>query len=174
VDILANSDPLSPPQSTPATVEAACEGLDVLYQQLDHAREALLVASMRWIAAQGCPEGQRARGAISHHDAGYLALRKALLQAEKTYARLFFHRIPHQLAVVRGLAEGRVAPQRESWARDHHPDLVQRIAEGWDAMQMHQHGSREWERGRRKMQSAQMKLLSAWEARDRTADEEEC
>jgi hypothetical protein len=52
VDILPNSDPLSPPQSTTTTVEAARDQLDVLYQQLDHAREALLVASMRWLAAQ--------------------------------------------------------------------------------------------------------------------------
>jgi hypothetical protein len=91
--------------------------LDELYVDLNIAREILLDATAKWIAANGWPEGARMRGALSRQDPVYIDLRKAMLRA----------------------------------ARD---------------MQTHSQGSRGWSRARQRWQSAQLRLLDAWEQRE--------
>lgn len=138
--------------------------LDVLNRELDEAREKLLTCSMRWQAAQGVPEGGRFnRGAVSHQDSGYLQLRRELLKAEREYHRYLHHKIPHQLALIRHLAESQVAPMREAWAQEHYPRLVEAIAVAALGMEAHPQGSKAWLRARARWNTSQIKLLDLWE-----------
>lgn len=159
--------PFEPPDSyselTQQELVAARQHLDTLNRELDEAREVLLLCSGRWQAAQGTPEGRFNRGAISRNDDAYLTLRRELLKAEHTYHRYLYHKIPHQLALIRRLADTQVAPQREAWARENHPRLVETIALAALAMEAHEQGSRAWLKARAKWNSSQIKLLDRWE-----------
>jgi len=161
--IIPGNAPISQSEITQQELVAARAHLDTLNRELDEARELLLLCSMRWQAAQGTPEGRFNRGAISRNDDAYLTLRRELLKAEKTYHRYLFHRIPHQLALIRRLADTQVAPQREAWAREHHPRLVETIALAALAMEANEQGSKAWIKARARWNSTQLKLLQRWE-----------
>jgi hypothetical protein len=137
--------------------------LDVLSQEKQDVTERYLRARMRWLAATlAIPDD----AGISHHDDAYLALRQAWKRAQRDYHRYMYHKIPHQLALIRRLADSQVAPQREAWARENHPRLVETIAVAALAMESHTEGCRAWTRARNRWQAAQLKLLGLWEERD--------